>query len=170
MNFPLVIGGIIAVYFLAKSSPKTSINSDSKLNKESEKSENSDENKPIYNIDTATINKKYLLDQRGFVFTGCEIEIINQDKMLKFAFDSGKKIKESEWIDKIFDGCDFLNRILDPESQFYVYEVYRYVLSGAVLKGMGNQIALSKLISFKKKLRNAGINVDNYKTTLIKAV
>lgn len=165
MNFPLVIGGVIAVYFLAKSSPKNSINSDSKLNNESEKPE---ETKPIYNIDTATINKKYLLDQRGFVFTGCEIEILNQNKMLKFAFDSGKKIKESEWVDKIFDGCDFLNRVLNPEDQFYVYEIYRYTLSGAVIKGMGNQIALNKLISFKKKLRDAGINVDNYTTILVK--
>lgn len=171
MNFPLVIGGVVAAFFLMKSSSKKS-NSPSRENEGKDTVDPSSKVGKFYNIeDPSTFNKKYLLDQRGFVFEGCELTITNQDKMLGFAFNSGKQIKESDWTVKIFDGCDFLNRILDPETQFYIYEIYRYALSGAVVaKKMGNQIALSRLISFKNKIRSSGINTSNYTTTLVKSV
>lgn len=170
MNLPLVIGGAAAVFFLMSSSKKSKpVTNSTQENLKNQKSEEPSEVGKFYNInDPSTFNKKYLLDQRGYVIIGCEITITNQNKMYDFAFEAGKKFKQSEWVTQIFDGCDFLNRILDPETMYYFYEIYRNALSGAVkAKKLGSQQAISTLYNFRKKLKDNGFNVSKFYTFLI---
>lgn len=172
MNLPIIIGGLAALFFLTKKSPSTSAKKEDSQNS----NQNSTTNPQVgfYQIENpATYNKNYLLDQRGYFFTvnpygRCNIQIVDDTKMYKFAFNLGKKVKEIDWQKQLFDGCDYLNQKLDAETMFYIYELYRYALSGRVVaKLLDKQQAINKINSFRNKIKNNGIPVFDFHTSLI---